>query len=207
MTRPGTRDLRTRWGSLYHYFKRMMQIRKALDVFCCLADDNVDVPELEGGKQYSYYKLSNDEWNIIRRCTEALEIVSKLTTELGKERLATCQKVFPILERAQIKWEELLADANYAPVAPALQAGLYNMKKWYCTAIDSPIYFICHVLDPARKLSFLNKFWETEWIEHGKDQLEHVVSLSDYWISSALIILLSFSIIKQLSKGKLLLQL
>jgi hypothetical protein len=137
-----------------------LTIFQALDIFCYLADENDDVPNLEGGKKYSYYKLSNEEWNVIRLCCNALEvcislvpivllrlvsqIVSKLTTELGQETVATCQKVFPILERAQIKWEELVKDTAYEPIRPALQAGLHNMRKWYRSAVDSPIYFICH---------------------------------------------------------------
>ncbi|KAF5356670.1 hypothetical protein D9757_013203 [Collybiopsis confluens] len=141
--------VRTRWGSLYHCFKRLIQIRQAYDIFCCLADNNSDVPALDGGKKYAFYQMSNNEWNVV---------ISTCTTELGQEKVATCHKVFPILEHAR-----------------SLQAGLHNMQKWYQSAVDSPIYFICHV----RKLSYLNAVWKPEWVRKSRSAMEQ--EFLRYW--------------------------
>ncbi|KAF5346279.1 hypothetical protein D9757_014839 [Collybiopsis confluens] len=171
--------VRTRWGSLYHCFKRLIQIRQAYDIFCCLADNNSDVPALDGGKKYAFYQMSNNEWNVV---------ISTCTTELGQEKVATCHKVFPILERARCKWEQLLGDPEYLPVAPALQAGLHNMQKWYQSAVDSPIYFICHV----RKLSYLNAVWKPEWVRKSRSAMEQefpnfdALLASDDWMDTVL---------------------
>jgi hypothetical protein len=43
------------------------------------------------------------------------------------------------------EWENFLEDPDYEIIAPAIQAGLNNMYKWYRRATeDTPVYFICH---------------------------------------------------------------
>jgi hypothetical protein len=92
------------------------------------------------------------------------------------------------------EWEELLEDAAYEVIAPAIQAGLNNMYKWYRKVTeDTPVYFICHglgfasflleqvltyvfsVLDPRRHLSFLEAAWEQSLLEKGLTMMRKVV--------------------------------
>lgn len=64
--------------------------------------------------------------------------------ELSANKVATCHKVFPLLERLQLQWEALCNDDEYTPVKHALDAGLKNMQKWYRKTDDTSIYFISH---------------------------------------------------------------
>lgn len=66
------------------------------------------------------------------------------------------------------------------------------MRKWYQKTDDTSIYFISHgndpfsssmllanprlVLDPTRKLSYLNVAWESEWVETGMERMKGIVS-------------------------------
>ena len=91
----------------------------------------------------------------------------------------------------QTKWKEYLEDAKYIPIHNALSAGLNNMQKWYRKADDTSIYFISHgtylsmfvitdpflVLDPTRKLTYVEAAWEYERIESNMQRLRKVVSL------------------------------
>jgi hypothetical protein len=103
--------------------------------------------------------------------------------------------VFPLIEKVQSGWESRVLNPSYAPVKHALEAGLKNMNKWYRKADDTSIYFISHgmfsicflvanyviyvwqlVLDPTRKLTYLDAAWESAWVEAGKKRMKEIVS-------------------------------
>ena len=67
------------------------------------------------------------------------------------------------------------------------------MRKWYRKTDDTSIYFVSHgnvfivlvighmynspiiVLDPTRKLTYLNAAWEGEWVEKGMERMRKIV--------------------------------
>ncbi|KAM6498413.1 Ribonuclease H-like domain containing protein [Amanita muscaria] len=166
--------VRTRWGSLSDCFRVMLALQKAIDYFCILADENDTIPPLSGGKKWSDYKLSSPEWQIIKLAQNCLQILAKTHGELSANKTATCHKVFPLLEILQSRWETLCKDDAYAPVKHALEAGLKNMQKWYRKTDDTSIYFISHVLDPTRKLRYIEAAWEEEWVTHSRERMREI---------------------------------
>ncbi|KIL60192.1 hypothetical protein M378DRAFT_84140, partial [Amanita muscaria Koide BX008] len=56
-------------------------------------------------------------------------------------------------------------DPEYEMIHHALDAGIANMKKWYRSTADTVMYFITHVLDPTRKLSFLEAVWSKKELQ------------------------------------------
>ena len=123
------------------------------------------------------------------------QILAETHGGLSAHQTPTIHKVFPLLEKVQSSWEALLENHEYQPVNHALEAGLQNMRKWYRKTDDTSIYFISHgnesdpfssstllinsflVLDPTRKLSYLNAAWESEWVETGMERMRGIVSL------------------------------
>ena len=58
--------------------------------------------------------------------------------------MPTCHKVFLLLEKIQMEWEDLHDNPQYHPVQDAIQAGLDIMEKWYRKTDDTSIYFVSH---------------------------------------------------------------
>jgi hypothetical protein len=112
---------------------------QAIDCFCALADDNPTIPPLTRGKAWSDYKLTRPEWEIIKLAHDCLKVLASTHGELSAEKMPTCHKVFPLLEKLQSTWERLSTKPEYKPVKHALKAGLKNMEKWYRKTDDTSI--------------------------------------------------------------------
>ncbi len=70
----------------------------------------------------------------------------------------------------------MVKNSKYVQIVPALNAGLSNLCKWYCSLNNSSIYFICLVLDPCVKMAYFQKHWEEEYLEAGTESLRNMVS-------------------------------
>ncbi|KAF8625163.1 hypothetical protein AX15_005530 [Amanita polypyramis BW_CC] len=151
----------------------VLTLQKAIDCFCCLADNNDDIPSLSG-KKWADYQLSVHEWDIIKLAYNCLKVLRVTHGELSANKRPTCYKVFPLLEMVQTKWKEFLEDAKYLPIYNALSTRLNNMQKWYCKADDTSIYFISHVLDPTQKLIYVEAAWEYEHVESNMQHLQKI---------------------------------
>ncbi|KAF8621458.1 hypothetical protein AX15_007781, partial [Amanita polypyramis BW_CC] len=122
--------------------------------------------------------LSVHEWEIIKLAYDCLKVLRDTCGELLENKRPTCYKVFPLLEMLQMQWKEFCEDAKYIPVHNVLSAGLDNMQKLYCKADDTSMYFISHVLDPTRKLTYVEVAWEYECIESNMWHLQKIVKTS-----------------------------
>ena len=135
---------------------------QAINIFCVLADENEDIPPLANSKNWSNFKLAGAEWQLIQLAYNCLVVRSDIVTfplcfhlcwsqilasvhgELSAEKMPTCHKVFLLLEKIQMEWEDLCDNPQYHPVQDAIQAGLDIMEKWYRKTDDTSIYFVSH---------------------------------------------------------------
>ncbi|KAM6502733.1 hypothetical protein JOM56_002710 [Amanita muscaria] len=171
--------VRTRWRSLSDCFHVFLCQRKAINAFCFLADSKCGIPPLQSdGKAWSDYTLTEPEWRIIELAYNCLKcnrkVIAEMHGELSAFKTPTIHKVFPLLEKLQSDWKDLLIDDEYEPVHHAIEAGLKNVQKWYKETNDTSMYFISHVLDPTRKRRYLDAAWEPEWIERGMKRLRAI---------------------------------
>lgn len=167
--------VRTRWRSLSDCFHVFLCQRKAINAFCLRADSNCGTPPLQSdGKAWSDYRLTEPEWRIIELAYNCLKVIAEMHGELSAFKTPTIHKVFPLLEKLQSDWEDLLNDDEYEPVHHAIETGLKNVQKWYKETNDTSMYFISHVLDPTRKRRYLDVAWEPEWIERGMKRLRAI---------------------------------
>ncbi|KAJ3492900.1 hypothetical protein NLJ89_g11143 [Agrocybe chaxingu] len=163
--------VRTRWGSLSDCFEVTLG---GADAFCGLADSKSSIPPLTKGKKWKDYLLTESEWTIVQLAYDCLKVPASVHVELSSEKVPTAQRVLPHIERLQSDWEEKLADPEYAPVAHALEAGLANMLKWYRKTDDTSIYFVCHVIDPTIKRSYVDVAWDKEWVDAGMKRFNNI---------------------------------
>ena len=73
-----------------------------------------------------------------------LWILGSAHGELSAEKTPTCHKVFLLLKKIQMEWEDLHDNPQYYPVKNAIQASLDVMEKWCQKTDDMSIYFVSH---------------------------------------------------------------
>ena len=139
---------------------------QAIQNFICLADDSDKVPKLSNDRQYSDFKLSNAEWKQLELIHEVLQVrvcsigmllprpyvlssimeqeVTKTQHAFSSETEATLATAIPTLEWLQTRWEQMAEHGRYRSLAPAIRAGLVNLRKWYRELDTSDAYVICH---------------------------------------------------------------
>jgi hypothetical protein len=61
----------------------------------------------------------------------------------SSETESTVPKAIAMLEWLQTRWEEMAEDTRYQALAPAIKAGLSNLRKWYRALDASDAYVIC----------------------------------------------------------------
>ncbi|KAM6489863.1 Ribonuclease H-like domain containing protein [Amanita muscaria] len=166
--------VKTRWGSLSDCFEVALGMRRAIDDFCVLADGRSNIPPLRKPKHWKDFRLSQDEWTIVELAYECLKVPASMHSQLSAEKTPTCHKVYPLIIQLIAEWEEYQDDPEYDLVKHALKVGLANIKKWYQTTKGSLMYFITHVLDPTRKLTFLEAAWEEDTLKAAKKNFEKI---------------------------------
>ncbi|KAM6499174.1 Ribonuclease H-like domain containing protein [Amanita muscaria] len=167
--------VKTRWGSLSDCFEVALGMRRAIDDFCVLTDGRSNIPPLRKPKHWKDFRLSQDEWTIVELAYECLKVPASMHSQLSAEKTPTCHKVYPLIIQLIAEWEEYQDDPEYDLVKHALKVGLANIKKWYQTTKGSLMYFITHVLDPTRKLTFLEAAWEEDTLKAAKKNFEKIV--------------------------------
>jgi hypothetical protein len=168
--------VRTRWASLYDLINRMFDVRAACHKFTLLADDDSRVPNLKPPKSYAMFKLTEGEWRLLDLIRDALRGPSFSCQTFSHSTRPTVYRAFPAIESMQQRWENMVKNPDYAPIVPALQAGLENLCKWYRSLDDSSIYFICLVLDPRVKMAYFETHWEKVYLNAGTRSLKAAVS-------------------------------
>ncbi|KAM6492668.1 hypothetical protein JOM56_012392 [Amanita muscaria] len=97
--------VRTRWTSLSDCFETVLIMRKAIDLFCYLADDNQNIPPLRKPKKWIDFKLAAEEWRIIERSYACLKVPASIFSELSADKTPTAHKdYYRIGRRRQMIW-------------------------------------------------------------------------------------------------------
>lgn len=157
--------VRTRWGSLNDCLESGLDMRKAIDSFCDLADSEESLPPLRSKKKWSNFKLQPSEWHLIGLARDVLKVAADLHADLSAQKSPTLQRVYPLIEKLMSQWEQMAKKPKYAPLKHAIQAGLENMYKWYRKTDDSSAYFIAHLFDPVWKDRYVGKVWEKKYLD------------------------------------------
>lgn len=141
---------------------------KAINVFCSLADESRQVPNLKG-KKYAHYKIAESEWEILDLIREVLQVSTLLLyadhrgltllfelqplrnaqADFSSEKSPTVWRALPTLELLIEQWELMLAHPKFASVAHGIEKGLAKLRKWYQKTTDSDVYFICLGTTPS----------------------------------------------------------
>ncbi|KAI0808987.1 hypothetical protein BC629DRAFT_1437238 [Irpex lacteus] len=108
--------VRTRWGSMYDLLERAITLRKGINKFCRNADDSPQVPQLKN-KEYSDYRITNQEWDLLSVLKEVLEEPRKAQASFSAESKPTVWKVLMALECMRDKWTNMADNPRYALVS------------------------------------------------------------------------------------------
>ncbi|KAF8460964.1 hypothetical protein DFH94DRAFT_641038 [Russula ochroleuca] len=168
--------VRTRWASLYDLINRILDVCIPCNKFTLLADEDDKVPKLKPLKTYSMFRLSEGEWCLLELIRDGLREPAASCQVFSHATRPSIFCAFPVIEFMQQKWETMAGDPMYSQIAPALEAGLANLHKWYRALDESSVYFICLILDPRIKLVYFQKHWEQRYLDAGMQTLKTTVS-------------------------------
>ncbi|KAG1718689.1 hypothetical protein EDD22DRAFT_961431 [Suillus occidentalis] len=128
--------IRTHWALLYKCLDRMLLLCQAVNCFTNLANESNKVPTLRN-KTYNNFKLDQTQQSF------------------SSAKHPTAWKTIPMLECLADQWKSMADDLQYLPIANAIKAGLKNVNKYFKKTSQSDMYFICLVLDPNYKLTYV----------------------------------------------------
>ncbi|KZP32734.1 hypothetical protein FIBSPDRAFT_722512, partial [Athelia psychrophila] len=123
---------KTRWGSWEGVIARLI-IFKAVP--------NVD----KGQPKYSSYRLSDDEWDLLRLIQIVLKIRNHshdIILPAANSYYPTVWRVLPLFEGFIAKWRELSLLPEFRDLWPALEAGIESLEKYYNKTDASPVYIV-----------------------------------------------------------------
>lgn len=73
-----------------------------------------------------------------------VQVPAELQPELSAHKSPTLHRVFPLIEKLMMHWENMAAQDKFEPIKDAIEAGLRNIVKWYWRTDETSIYFVAH---------------------------------------------------------------
>jgi hypothetical protein len=86
------------------------------------------------------------------------------------------------------RWDLMCQQLTFRGIKEALRRGITNLQKWYQKVSGtSNAYFLCLVLDPNVKDTYVRHLWDTKEFEAGMEELKKTVSnilyMNNPWLS------------------------
>ncbi|KAF7797199.1 hypothetical protein EIP86_008391 [Pleurotus ostreatoroseus] len=163
---------KTRWGSWHDVLGRLLRLRKAVTAFINQADNSDEVPNVEAGKRkYSSFRFETVEWDMIKNIYLILNEAVLVQQHFSAEQTLTVYRILPVYKRFRDNWTALRARDDMHILAPALDAGIANIEKYYNKTEKQPANIVCLYLNPAVK----DEYFEFRWSEEGKAEAKKTI--------------------------------
>ncbi|KAG2060650.1 hypothetical protein BDR06DRAFT_1002531 [Suillus hirtellus] len=146
------------WASLFKCLERFLSLHLAVNHFTLLADESHKVPTLHN-KSYSDFRLDRADLRKIRLMHDVLKELVTVQQSFSSVVCPTAWQTIPTLECLTNTWQTMVGNLEYGLIADAIRKGLKNVEKYYQKAGDLDVYFICLVLDPNYKLTYVKSRW------------------------------------------------
>lgn len=141
-------DVPTRWNSTFYMLQRLLEQKRAVNVYASENDTSLSV-------------LSSNQWNLLSSLINLLKPFEQITKEMSSE-VALISQVIPVVQTL----EKFLSQTsqNFFGVGTLKDFFLADLKKRFGSLIDDELYIVATILDPRFKIAFLqhktSEFWE-----------------------------------------------
>ncbi|KAG1804667.1 uncharacterized protein BJ212DRAFT_1241964, partial [Suillus subaureus] len=120
------------------------------------------------------FKLDQSDWRHLGLIHQVLKEPAMAQQSFSSAKHLTAWKTIPTLECLTVRWRSMADDLQYLLIADVIEAGLKNVDKYFKKTSQSDVYFICLVLDPNYKLTYVEGWWDFEDVADGRACLEAV---------------------------------
>ncbi|KAF4610855.1 hypothetical protein D9613_006637 [Agrocybe pediades] len=156
------RDVSTRWNSTADLIQRALELEEALKVLVVKTEFNKP-----RGVRLARFRLSAEEWSLLRNLSPLLEVFSLATKRISQSRIPLLHEVIPIFDKITEALDDFIDDVERpACVRHAALRELLMLNKYYALTDDSVVYRIAMILHPRHKMMYFTKAkWEQSWID------------------------------------------
>jgi hypothetical protein len=158
------RDNSTRWNSWYHMLEVALLLQEAIDEYF----------EAWPEREVASDRLSDDEWALLRRIKDFLEVLKQSTKALESSSHGL-DRVLPAMDFILAHFEK--AKTTYADddkLKQMVNSGWKKMEKYYSKSDDTPVYAAAIILNPMRKWQYIDRFWRQSWRQPAKAMVKRL---------------------------------
>jgi hypothetical protein len=153
------RDNSTRWNSWYHM----------LEVAILLQDVIEEYFMIHGEDEIKLDRLNAMEWSTLREIKDFL-VILKQTTKSLEGHHHTLDRVIPSMDFILSHYEKAkITYANHDVLKNMVNSGWQKMEKYYSKTDESPAYAASVILNPTRKVMYMDNYWRSSWAESAKE--------------------------------------
>jgi hypothetical protein len=165
-------DVKTRWNSTYAMLRRLLRLRRPLDIVC---RSEVKLSGLN-------LTFDDHDWSWIEKLCQVLSLFVEATEDLSGETYPTLWKEYAhysLLSAELTRWIEDL-DTSSETLRNACIEGWNVLNRYWNKADLSSAPAIATILDPRCKLNAFHRMgWKQTWIDRARNDFYRVAE--DEW--------------------------
>ena len=147
-------DNATRWSSWYHVIGNALKKRTQINEFLLMHHEEL------GGIQ-----LSGSDWELLSKTHAVLDPFASGTL-LGEQAKASAHDALVVMDGLLLFYEEFKKEnSSNKRLCKAIDMGWFVLSKYYNLTDDTPVYAAGLLLDPERRLAYIEQNWHPSWLE------------------------------------------
>jgi hypothetical protein len=142
----------TRWSSWFNVIDHAIRKRAQINEFL-----------LEHHQELEDIQLSGSDWELLNKTHQFLEPFASGTL-LGETAKASAYDALIVMDALLLLYEDARKEnSSDKHMSKAIEMGWYVLNKYYNLTDDTPVYAASLLLDPQRRLAYLQQNWPESW--------------------------------------------
>ncbi|KAG6996750.1 hypothetical protein FocnCong_v014989 [Fusarium oxysporum f. sp. conglutinans] len=163
-------DNATRWSSWYRVIDNAIRKKVQMNQFL-----------LEHGREFENTVLSGSNWDLLAKTHAFLEPFASATLYAEGKCSSVSQSLF-LMDSLLFHYESAKAQYSHpgsmdTRMLHAIEMGWFVLDKYYTMTEDVPVYTAALLLDPSKRLAYIQKNWPRDWHETA------IAGARDLWMT------------------------
>ncbi|KAJ4077856.1 hypothetical protein NW769_015272 [Fusarium oxysporum] len=163
-------DNATRWSSWYRVIDNAIRKKVQMNQFL-----------LEHGREFENTVLSGSDWDLLAKTHAFLEPFASATLYAEGKSSSVSQSLF-LMDSLLFHYESAKAQYSHpgsmdTRMLHAIEMGWFVLDKYYTMTEDVPVYAAALLLDPSKRLAYIQKNWPRDWHETA------IAGAQDIWMT------------------------
>jgi hypothetical protein len=145
-------DNATRWSSWYHVLSNALKKRTQINEFL-----------LNHDQELADVTFSSSDWNLLEKTHLFLQPFASATL-YGQGDCSSVASTLYLMDALLLHYEAAREQHSDDPrMLKAIEMGWFVLNKYYTKTEDTPVYAASLLLDPTKRMAYLEKNWNKEW--------------------------------------------